>query len=281
LIRFPKALTAILCGASLAAAGFILQQLFRNRLAGPYIMGISSGSSLLVAITMMGSSFLPGFLQTAGTHFSGFLGAFLVLMLMMAVSKRYGSGTLILLFGVILGQLAASLHSILSYLAHPGELKSFAIWSMGSFSQVMESDFLIFILSLSAGIILAHVNMKDLSILSLGNDTAESMGVNIHQVRNVLLVATGIMTGVSTTFCGPVAFIGLVIPNVSRMLYPSPDFKRLLYINLLLGASMALISDIISSAMIFGVHLPVNITTSLTGAPFVIYILFKKYKQNA
>ena len=274
--RIPKTITALIAGASLSVSGFILQQLYRNNLAGPYILGVSSGASLAVALLIIGSHYFPFLNHGIGISFAGFVGASFVLLLVMLVSSRFGTGAIILLFGVIIGQITGALQGLLNYMAVPSDLKNFTLWSMGSFSQVIEFDLLFFGVSSLLGIIWAWLIMPQLSAMLLGDEVAHSLGVNTKSISLQLLICTGILSGIATAYCGPIAFIGMAIPNVSRMLFKTVNFRFMLLVNGVLGAAMALISDIISSSEIFGFNIPVNVCTALIGGPFIIYILLKR-----
>lgn len=274
-IRLPGMLTAIFCGSALSVSGFILQQLFRNNLAGPYILGVSSGASLAVGVVIITSGFLGYETVGVGLPLAGFFGAFIILALILFVSSRFGYGAVILLFGVIIGQLSGALQGLLSYLANPEELKQFTLWSMGSFNYVIGSDLLIIGLVSAIGLIWGLSLMPSLSVMILGNDVAKSLGVHTSRVSFQLLVCTGVLTGVATAYCGPIAFIGMAVPNVSRMLFKTADFKSLLIANAILGAGMAVVSQAVSNLSIFSINLPVNVTTALIGSPIILKILLK------
>ncbi len=274
-IRLPGMLTAIFCGSALAVSGFVLQQLFKNNLAGPYILGVSSGASLAVAILIISAGFFH--LESYGLSIplAGFAGAFTILLLIMMVSSRFGYGAIILLFGVIIGQLSGALQSLLSYVASPGELKLFTLWSMGSFGHVIDNDLIILVCFSLAGMVWSYFLMPALSVMVLGDDVAKSLGVNTGRISMLLLICTGLLTGMSTAYCGPIAFIGMAVPNVSRILVKSADFKVLLISNALLGALMAVISQLISNLGLFSMNIPVNVTTALIGGPIIIHILLR------
>jgi iron complex transport system permease protein len=194
----------------------------------------------------------------------------------MLVSSRFGTGAIILLFGVIIGQITGALQGLLNYMAVPGDLKNFTLWSMGSFSQVIEFDLLFFGVSSLLGIIWAWLIMPQLSTLLLGDEVSYTLGVNTKSISIQLLICTGILRGIATAFCGPIAFIGMAIPNVSRLLIKTVNFRFMLLVNAILGAAMALVSDIISSAEIFSFNIPINVCTALIGGPFIVYILLKR-----
>lgn len=274
--RIPKTLTALFTGISLAISGFILQQLFRNNLAGPYILGVSSGASLAVAALIIGSQFLPAGMRETAIPLAGFAGAMFILLLVLSVSARYGYGAIILLFGVIIGQISGALQGLLNYLAMPGDLKYFTLWTLGSFSQVMGNDLIMLSASALTGSAWAYYLMPRLSVMILGDDVAMSLGVSTRKTSLLLMCCTGILSGVATAYCGPIAFIGMAIPNACRLLFKTSDFRALILANALMGASMALISDIISSSEIFSFQIPVNVCTALLGGPFILYVLLKK-----
>ncbi len=273
--RLPALLTATACGVALAVSGFILQQLFKNTLAGPYILGVSSGASLFVAITVIVGSSLPTFLSHLSIPIAGFLGSLSVLILILSVSSRFGYGPILLLFGVILGQLTGALQSLLSYIANPSDLKNFTLWSLGSFNSTLNLDVLIFCISTLIGIIWSLLLMPSLSVMVLGDDVARTLGVNTKSTSIQLLACTGLLTGIATAYCGPIAFVGMAIPNVVKLLFKTSNFKFLLFANAILGAGMAIVSLLIGSVEISGINVPVNVSTALLGGPFVIYILLK------
>lgn len=268
-------LTAIFCGAALSVSGFVLQQLFKNNLAGPYILGVSSGASLAVAILIISAGFFNVEAYGVSIPLAGFTGAFAILLLIMLVSARFGYGAIILLFGVIIGQLSGALQSLLSYIANPGDLKLFTLWSMGSFGNVIETDLIILIITSLIGIIWCFLLMPSLSVMVLGDDVARSLGVHTSRLSLQLLISTGLLTGMATAYCGPIAFIGMAVPNVSRILVKTANFKVLLISNALLGALMAVISQIVSNIGIFSINIPVNVTTALIGGPIILHILLR------
>ncbi len=274
-IRLPGMLTAIFCGAALSVSGFVLQQLFKNNLAGPYILGVSSGASLAVAILIISAGFFNVEAYGVSIPLAGFTGAFAILLLIMLVSARFGYGAIILLFGVIIGQLSGALQSLLSYIANPGDLKLFTLWSMGSFGNVIETDLIILIITSLIGIIWCFLLMPSLSVMVLGDDVARSLGVHTSRLSLQLLISTGLLTGMATAYCGPIAFIGMAVPNVSRILVKTANFKVLLISNALLGALMAVISQIVSNIGIFSINIPVNVTTALIGGPIILHILLR------
>lgn len=277
--RLPKALTALFVGAALSVSGFILQQLFRNQLAGPYILGVSSGASLMVAVVLvLGINTFP-ILGHISLSLAGIIGSILILLLISSLSLKYGYGSIILLFGVVISMITGAFQSLLISIATADEIKNLSIWSMGSFHQVIDTDLIILISCIIFGIIWAFLLMNPLSIMVLGEEVANSMGVNTSRISFQLLICTGILTGVATAYCGPIAFVGIAIPNLAKIVFKTVQFKTLLFANIMLGCIMTLIGDVISSLDIWGFLLPINVTTSLIGGPFVLYILFNSFKK--
>jgi iron complex transport system permease protein len=277
--RLPKTITALMVGSALSVSGFILQQLFRNQLAGPYILGVSSGASLMVAIVLvLGINTWP-LLGHISLSLAGILGATLILLLISSLSLKYGYGSIILLFGVIISMITGAFQSLLVSLATAEEIKNLSLWSMGSFNQVIGTDLILLIIAVVIGLIWAYSLMNPLSVMILGDEVANSMGVNTRKTSFQLLICTGLLTGVATAYCGPIAFVGIAIPNLVKIVFKSVQFKTLLIANCLLGSTMTILGDIISSLDIWGFQIPINVTTSLIGGPFVIYILFNSFKK--
>ena len=274
--RLPKAITACIVGAGLAASGFILQQLYANHLAGPYILGVSSGASLAVSVSIIGAHIFPVLNHGFSLSIAGMIGSMTILSLVLMVSKKFGTGATILLFGVILGQITGAIQSLLDYLAYSSDLKAFTVWGMGSFSKVIAGDCLLLCGISILALTCAWLLMPALSIMVLGDDTAKSLGINVSRTQWQLLLLTGVLTGISTAFCGPIAFIGMAMPNLARLLMPSIDFKQLLLLSIFLGTDMALISDILASLPVFSINLPINVCTAIIGGPIVLYVLFKQ-----
>jgi iron complex transport system permease protein len=279
-IRIPKSLTASCAGAALAACGLMLQQLFKNPLAGPYVLGVSSGASLAVGVVIIGSSSIP-FLQTVlfqniGIALGGFIGAFFILILALLVSFRFGYSYILLLFGVVIGQIVGAFQILLDYIANPADLKQFSLWNMGSFNNTIDTALIVLIVFTLFGCIWSFLLMRPLSIMILGDDVATTLGIRTRSVSLQILMCTGLLAGVVTAFCGPIAFIGMAIPNVAKMLFKTADFRKLLVFTVLLGIGMALLCDIIGNLPFYQFHLPINVSTALIGGPVVLYILLRR-----
>lgn len=279
--RLPQAITALLCGASLAAAGLLLQTAFRNPLAGPSILGIDSGANLGVALVML----LAGGTITAGTVSLGgvaliivaaLAGALGVMGLLLVLNQLLRNDVMLLIAGIMLGYLSSSLISLLNYQATAEGVQNFMRWGMGSFSGV-STDRLPMFCSLSlAGIALAISLIKPLNALLLGDNYARNLGISIRRTRTLLLCTTGILTASCTAFCGPIAFLGLAVPHLARLALGSANHRSLLPATLFTGASLALLCNLISTLPSGATIIPINVITPIIGAPVVLWVILKK-----
>ena len=279
--RLPQALTAMLCGASLAVCGLMLQTAFRNPLAGPDVFGISSGAGLGVAIVML---FLGGSVSTTLFTVSGFLailtsafiGAIVVTMIILLLSTMVRNSVLLLIVGLMVGYVSSSAVALLNFFASEEGVKSYMVWGMGNFGGVSMNHMLLFALLCLVGIIASIFLIKPLNIMLLGTQYAESLGINIRQMRNLLLVTVGLLTAVTTAFCGPVSFIGLAIPHISRLLFRTDNHQILLPGTVLTGAVIALFCNLICYLPGELGIIPLNAVTPLIGAPVIIYVIIKR-----
>ncbi len=279
--RLPQALTAMLCGASLAVCGLMLQTAFRNPLAGPDVFGISSGAGLGVAIVML---FLGGSVSTTMFTVSGFLailtsafiGAIVVTMIILFLSTMVKNSVLLLIVGLMVGYVSSSAVALLNFFASEEGVKSYMVWGMGNFGGVSMNHMLLFALLCLVGIIASIFLIKPLNIMLLGTQYAESLGINIRQIRNLLLVTVGLLTAVTTAFCGPVSFIGLAIPHISRLLFRTDNHQILLPGTVLTGAVIALFCNLICYLPGELGIIPLNAVTPLIGAPIIIYVIVKR-----
>lgn len=275
-IRFPKALTAILAGAALSVSGLMMQTLFRNPLAGPYTLGISSGASLGVALlTMIGGvlSTLNFQLSTIGLPFAAVIGATLVLLLVLAVSKRVTSNVSLLIVGLMFGSIAGALVSLLQNFANPDALKLFIVWTLGSLSSVGWSDMQMLVPVLVAGTLFTLLALKPLNGLLLGEDYARGLGIHVERTRLYIVLATGLLAGGVTAFCGPIAFIGVAVPHIARGIFGTSNHRITLPASALIGACLLLVCDLLCSLFIY--PLPVSTVSALFGAPVIIWIILK------
>ena len=279
--RLPQALTAMLCGASLAVCGLMLQTAFRNPLAGPDVFGISSGAGLGVAIVML---FLGGSVSTTLFTVSGFLailtsafiGAIVVTMIILFLSTMVRNSVLLLIVGLMVGYVSSSAVALLNFFASEEGVKSYMVWGMGNFGGVSMNHMLLFALLCLVGIIASIFLIKPLNIMLLGTQYAESLGINIRQIRNLLLVTVGLLTAVTTAFCGPVSFLGLAIPHMTRLLLHTENHQILLPCTILCGAVIALLCNLICYLPGGGGIIPLNAVTPLLGAPIIIYVIVKR-----
>ena len=277
-IRIPRNLTAILSGAGLALSGLILQTIFRNPLAGPSVLGITSGSSLGVAMAMLSGAGLGLGIGSGAIVFSAIAGALVVLLLIAMISIKYKDITLVLIAGLMLGFLTSALVSVLAFFANAEALKPFVHWGFGSFARLSPLQLPILGLSLLIGILISIYSYKALNAFLLGEDFARSLGIDVKRSRLLLIITTGILTGVITAYSGPVAFIGLAVPQLVKLLFKSNNHSVTIPNTILLGAIVALLCDIISRVPGSETALPLNAITSLFGAPIVLWILFRSKK---
>jgi len=277
--RFPKAVTAVLSGAALAVSGLQMQTVFRNPLAGPYILGISAGASLGVAVLLLGvSAFLPHFMeisQTWAVILAAWVGSSAVLLLILLVSLRIRDVMTILIFGIMFGSAISALINLLQYFGTQSALKSYVIWTMGSLSGVTFSQLPVFVALVFVGLLGAFLFSKPLNVLLLGEDYARTLGVNIKTTRLSIFLITSILTGSVTAFCGPIGFVGLVVPHLARLLFQTSNHFWLTAGSILLGALLMLLSDLLSQLPGSEQIIPINTVTSLFGIPLVIWIVLK------
>ena len=274
-IRLLKAVTALLAGAALAASGLQMQTLFRNPLAGPYVLGISSGAGLGVALFLLGAPLLGvsahSFVQSLSIAGAAWLGAALVLLIVMAVSRRIKDIMVILILGMMFGSGVSSMVEILQYLSSEAALKSFVIWTMGSLGDVTGGNLALMLPVITAGLVLSVAVIKPLNLLLLGENYARTMGLNVQRTRTLLFLSTVLLAGTVTAFCGPVGFIGLAVPHLARMLFASADHRVLMPASMLSGAALLLVCDLISKSL----ALPINTVTALMGIPVVIIVVVR------
>jgi iron complex transport system permease protein len=272
--RTPRFVMACLAGAGLSVSGLMMQTLFNNPLAGPYILGINSGSSLFVAISLMTGFTI--FKSDFGIVASALLGAFVFGLIILALSFRIKNGISLLLVGLMLGSFSSALVSVMQFLSEANSLKIFTMWAMGSLQSV-QSDQLISIFGLFLlGVLGSFFLVKSLNSLVLGETEADQLGISIRRVRMLIIVCTALLTGLVTAFCGPIAFIGLAIPNLVKILFKTQDHRILIPASLLLGAVFLVCCDILVQIFATYVPLPINAVTSLIGAPMVIYFILKR-----
>ncbi len=282
--RLPQALTAILCGAALAVSGLMLQTAFKNPLAGPSIFGINSGAGLGVALVMLlfGGSFGVGVFNVSGfvaILVAAFIGAMLVMLLIFFFSTIVRNNVMLLIIGIMIGYIASSAISLLNFFATDEGVKSYMVWGMGSFGGVPMSHMPYFASITIIGLLASVSLIKPLNALLLGEQYAENLGVNTLRVRNWLIIITGLLTAVTTAFCGPVAFIGLAVPHIARLLLSTDNHRSLLPATMLTGAVIALLCNLICFLPGENGVIPLNAVTPIMGAPVIIYVILSHKKK--
>lgn len=271
-IRLIKAVVALLAGAALSVSGLQMQTLFRNPLAGPYVLGISSGASLGVALVV-----LAGFGSSIGIAGAAWLGAALVLVVIAAVGHRIKDIMVILILGMMFSSGVGAIVQILQYLSKEESLKAFVIWTMGALGDVTFDQLAVLVPSIIAGLLLAVVTIKPLNLLLFGEEYAVTMGLNIRRSRGLLFLSTTLLAGTVTAFCGPIGFIGLAMPHVTRMLFRNSDHRVLVPGTVLSGAAVLLLCDLVSKMF----TLPINAITALLGIPIVVWVVLRNKSVTA
>lgn len=271
-IRLIKAVVALLAGAALSVSGLQMQTLFRNPLAGPYVLGISSGASLGVALVV-----LAGVGSSIGIAGAAWLGAAIVLVVIAAVGHRIKDIMVILILGMMFSSGIGAVVQILQYVANDESLKMFVIWTMGSLGDVTFNQLAVLIPSIIAGLLLAVITIKPLNLLLFGEEYAVTMGLNVRRSRGLLFLSTTLLAGTVTAFCGPIGFIGLAMPHVTRMLFRNRDHRVLVPGTVLSGASVLLLCDLVSKLF----TLPINAITALLGIPIVVWVALRNKSVTA
>lgn len=284
--RLPQALTALLCGGALAVCGLMLQTAFKNPLAGPSILGINTGASLGVACVMLlfGGSISAGTFSLSG-FFSvlagAFVGAMTIMALILFLSTLIRSNVMLLIAGIMIGYIASSVISLLNFFATAEGVQSYMIWGMGNFGGVSLQQMPAFASVTVLGLIGSLLLIKSLNALLLGDRYAENLGINIRSVRNWLLIVTGVLTAITTAFCGPVSFIGLAVPHVARLILGTSNHNSLLPVTILCGSAVALICNLLCVLPGEAGVIPLNAVTPVIGAPVVIYVIVSQRKPGA
>jgi len=279
--RLPKAIAAVLAGSALSVSGLQMQTLFRNPLAGPYILGISSGAGLGVALFIMGLSILGislsdwEVLTSYGIIIFSVLGSVSVLLILLAIINRLKDVMTVLIVGIMIGSVITALIGIIQAFSYDAQLKSFIMWTMGDLSAVTISKAKILAVVVVIGLIVSFAISKKLNAYLLGENYAKSLGVNIKSTRFMIVLTTALLAGSVTAFCGPIGFVGIIIPHLARMLSKSADHRILTVLSILLGINVMLIADVIAQMPGSEISLPINSITSIIGIPFIIWIIIK------
>lgn len=279
--RLPQALTALLCGGALAVTGLMLQTAFRNPLAGPDVFGISSGAALGVAIVMlaMGGSVATELYSVSGfvaVVMAAFVGAMIVTAIIFFFSTIVRNSVMLLIIGIMVGYVSSAAIELLNFFSTEEGVKSYAVWGMGDFGGVSMDVMPLFATVILIGLVLSVLLIKPLNALLLGEQYAGSMGINTRRTRDILLLLTGLLTAITTAFCGPIAFIGLATPHIARLLLGTGNHRRLLPATILCGSAIALLCNFVCYLPGDASIIPLNAVTPLIGAPVIIYVLVKK-----
>lgn len=282
--RIPKAFTAIIVGSGLGISGLLMQTLFRNPLAGPFVLGINSGASLGVALVIMGASLFGGVISGLlitkwSLVVAASLGSFLVLLTVLVVSSRVRDTMAILIIGLMFASITAAIVSVLSYFATADELQQYVFWGFGSLGNLSWNELLVLLSVYLVGLVLSVFSIKALNSLLLGENYAKSLGMNLRRNRLIIILATSLLAGTITAFAGPIAFIGLAIPHIVRQVFNTSNHKLLLPAVFIFGAIVMLICDSIAQVPTSDYTLPINAITSIFGAPIVIWLLVRKRKM--
>lgn len=273
--RLPKAIAALSAGMALSVAGMLMQTFFRNPLAGPYVLGVNSLASLSVALLMLGAGSTSGFVINYGVPFAASLGALGGLLILLVLSRKINSSLHLLMVGMMIGFLAGAVQSVLEYLASAQQVKNFVLWNMASLSNVTGNDLTVFFAIVLLTCLSCLFLIKPLNAMLLGHEQASLLGVNVKSAKLFILVATAVLSGVTTAYCGPIGFVGLAMPYMIRLLFKTTHHLHQLFGCMLGGACFMLACDILSNLPVFDNTLPINVITSLFGAPYVLWLIFR------
>lgn len=281
--RVPQSLTALVAGAGLAVSGLQMQTVFRNPLAGPSVLGISSGASLGVAFVVLLSGSIGGvalsslgFFGELALTVASIAGALSVMALIVFVSQRVKGNVTLLIIGVMIGYVANAVIGVLKFFSVEEDIRAYVIWGLGSFARVSGNQVVVFVCIMAVLLPLSFLLIKTLNLLLLGDAYARNLGLNIKRARLFVITCSGVLTAIVTAYCGPITFLGLAVPHLCRGIFRSSDHRVLMPASLLAGAALALLCNLIARMPGFEGVLPVNSVTAIVGAPVVIYVLFKK-----
>jgi iron complex transport system permease protein len=275
-LRLVRAVMALLAGMALSISGLQMQVLFRNPLAGPYVLGVSAGASLGVALFLLGAPLLGITLspavQNIGVAGAAWIGSAVVLLLVVALSRRIKDIMVMLILGIMLSSGVGAVVEMMQYFSNEVELKSYIVWTMGSLGDITSAQLAVLAPVIIVGLAMAVATIKPMNMLLAGERYASSMGLNISRTRNLILISTTLLAGTVTAFCGPIGFVGIAVPHIARMLFRSADHRTLLPATILSGVAMLLVGDIVARYF----ALPINTITALMGIPIVIYIVIRR-----
>lgn len=285
--RLPQALTALAAGAGLAISGLLMQTVFRNPLAGPSVLGISSGASMGVAFVVLLSGSIGGialsrlgFMGEIALSIAAVVGSLSVMALIVYVSQKVRGNVTLLIIGVMIGYVANAVIGVLKFFSVEEDIRAYVIWGLGSFSRVSGNQMTVFVLLMAVLIPLSFLLIKTLNLMLLGDGYARNLGLNIKKARLLVITAAGVLTAIVTAYCGPIIFLGLAVPHLGRAVFQTSDHRVLMPAVLFMGAALALVCNLIARAPGFEGALPVNSVTALVGAPVVASVLFRKRKNE-
>ena len=285
--RIPKAITAVMAGAALSVAGLQMQTVFRNPIAGPDILGVSSGASLGVALFVLSTGWIfkgAMLFSTAGSWglvMAAWIGAGCMMLLVVLIASRLRDLMTVLILGILISSAILSVVSVLQYFSSESSLKSFIVWTMGSLGSTTRDQLMVLVPSVVAGLILAFLSAKFLDAFLLGESYAKSMGMNVRLAYLLVFASTSVLAGSITAFCGPIGFVGIIVPHLARKFFRSPLHVRLIPATMILGAVVMLAGDLIAQLPGYDITLPINSVTALLGVPIVVWIIFRSKKIGA
>jgi len=286
-LRFPRAIVALLTGLALPVSGLLMQTFFRNPLAGPYVLGISTGASLGVAIFSLtggvGAIAIVsglGLGASWGIILSACLGSLLVMFIIVSIAPKVFDTASLLIIGIMLGSITSAIVSVLQYFANPEEVQAFILWTFGSFAGLGWTEIKIMLIFIIPALLISLSMQKSLNALLLGENYARGLGVNIRRLRYGIIIAASLLAGIITAFTGPIGFVGMAVPHIARMIFKTTNHKILIIGSAIIGANLLLISDVISQMPGFQTTIPINTVTAIFGAPVVIFVIFKGRKSS-
>lgn len=283
-MRMPKVLVAIFAGMALSASGLLMQTLFRNPLAGPYVLGINSGASFGVALFTLAVPMMAinaPWLYDIGVTGVALIGSAAILLMVMALSRRIKSISVILILGMMLGSAISAVVGILQYMGTEESLKAFIVWTMGSLSNVTTAQLYIFVPTVVVGLVLSLVAVKSLNMLLMGESNARTLGLNVRLSRTIIFLATTLLAGTVTAYCGPIGFVGLAMPHLARMTFRTSDHRTLMPAAMLWGGVAMLLCCLLSDVIArYSVILPVNTLTALLGVPIIIFVVLRNRNRQ-
>lgn len=283
-MRLPRAIAALLTGMALPVSGLLMQTLFRNPLADPYILGVSTGGSLGVALFSLAGGISTGLLASVsgslGIALSALIGSAFVILIIVILAPKVKDTASLLIIGIMFGSVTSAIVSILQYYSNPDEVHAFVLWTMGSFSKITTTELIIMATFLIPALLISLLIHKPLDALLLGENYAQGLGVKTQRMRFIMILISALLAGIVTAFAGPIGFIGMTVPHIARFVFRTSEHKSLIVNSLLIGANLTLLCDLLSQMPGFHTTLPINTVTALFGAPIVILVIYTGQKQN-